>query len=75
MAAAAPAVKTEPIAEIDIKEEPLDAGQQEALAAQSPSVAAAQKLLQHQLSGIKNTLKGTYCMHICHIKVWIKVRS
>jgi len=58
MAAAAPAVKTEPIAEIDIKEEPLDGTQQE-LAAQSPSVAAAQKLLQHQLSGIKNTLKAS----------------
>jgi len=52
-----PAVKTEPSAEIDIKEEPLDSLQgQEQSAAKSPAVVAAQQLLQHQLSGIKNTL-------------------
>jgi len=52
-----PAVKTEPSAEIDIKEEPLDSLQaQEQSAAKSPAVAAAQQLLQHQLSGIKSTL-------------------
>ena len=52
-------VKTEPTTEIDIKEEPLDVQQFEQQQPSSAAVTAATRLLQHQLSGIKDTLKAS----------------